>query len=116
MEYRLADFYDTELEEPTERLVELVREAVFAYEQATDIPLSRVYLVGSIIAEDTSDEGRKDVDLWFEPADDMDEDEREDLYFRITNHLQQTFHERYEAFVAPLNPALAHLDLTGYFL
>lgn len=116
MEYKLADFYDTELEEPTESMVELVREAVFAYEQATDVPLGGIYLVGSLVSEDTSEEGRKDVDLCLEPAGRMSDDQREDLYFTITNHVQETFGERYEVFVAPLLSGRVHLDLTGHFL
>jgi predicted nucleotidyltransferase len=117
MNYHLADFYDVDEETPTEDMEDLVRDAITIYDANTSIPLSEIYLVGGLVREDTTYEGRKDVDVAFVPLEPMDDHEQDRLYWMITNHLQQTFGENYEVFVGPLDETRdENIELTSHFI
>ena len=70
MDFKLADFYDIEAGEPTDRLKETVTTILAVYESfLADNPVYRILLVGGIVREDTAVEGRKDIDfLLFTPT------------------------------------------------
>lgn len=115
MEYRLDDFFDNgDLEEPTERLHDVVTAIYDAYLDLTDgIEPLKIYIVGGIAREDTSEEGRKDVDFLITPRQKMDDLEKETLYFQLTNFAKEYFGENYEVFIGTTDQE--KIDLTELF-
>jgi len=116
MGYHLGDYYDLDLEEPTGTLDEIMREAIEIYQSNTDVPLRGIYLVGGLANYNTSTTGRKDVDFLFVPQQRLRGQEKDRLYFLLTNHLQDTFAENYEVFVNTLHSSSKALNLTDHYL
>jgi predicted nucleotidyltransferase len=121
MTYHLNDlFEDGDLEQPTEQLIEVGREMVAAYEEVTGSTPRKIYLVGGIAREDTSEIGRKDIDFLIVPVQPISALEENTFHFMLTAPIRDTFNMEYDVFVGDLEKRedgslLDHLDITNYF-
>ena len=120
MVYYLNDlFEDGDLEQPTEHLLEVGREIIAAYEEVAGTP-RKLYLVGGIAREDTSEYGRKDIDFLVVPSQPIHEIEETGFYFILTAPIRDAFNVNYDVFVGNLekredDSLLDHLDITDHF-
>lgn len=119
--YHLNDFLENgDLEEPTDKLIEVGREMLRLYEEETGENPCGLYLVGGIVREDTSQEGRKDVDFLIESVRQTRPIEESRLYFLLTSSIREIFNENYDVFVGKLEEhedgtIQSHIDVSGHF-
>ncbi|HIH11074.1 TPA: hypothetical protein HA241_02715 [Candidatus Woesearchaeota archaeon] len=100
MDFKLADFYDIEAGEPTDRLKETVTTILAVYESfLANNPVYRILLVGGIVREDTAVEGRKDIDFLLVPCYPISEHDEEHLYSAMTSQVRRVLGQGYDVFV-----------------
>lgn len=119
--YCLNDFFEKENpKKPTEKLLKAGRKILMQYTAETGELSVRLYLVGGLAREDTSTEGRKDVDFLLVPNQPTHPIEESRLYMLLTAPIREILGEHYDVFVGRLETQKdgtipPHIDITNHF-